>query len=115
MTVNVTVMNPSPGGGTSAVATFTVNNPVPAVTAVSPGSALAGSGDATLDLTGTGFVSSSVVNWNGTPLTTTFVSGTELKATLPLDGPGGRVRIANHGDESSTGGRQLASGRVQCE
>ena len=85
MTVNVTVMNPSPGGGTSAVATFTVNNPVPAVTAVSPGSALAGSGDATLDLTGTGFVSSSVVNWNGTPLTTTFVSGTELKATLPLE------------------------------
>jgi trimeric autotransporter adhesin len=83
-TAKVTVVNPSPGGGTSAVATFTVNNPVPAVTAVSPGSALAGSGDATLDLTGSGFVSSSVVNWNGMPLTTTFVSGTEVKATLPL-------------------------------
>ncbi len=83
-TAKVTVVNPSPGGGTSAAATFTVNNPVPAVTAVNPLSTLAGSGDASLDLTGTGFVSSSVVNWNGMPLTTTFVSGTEVKATLPM-------------------------------
>ncbi|MCS7290786.1 MAG: IPT/TIG domain-containing protein, partial [Roseiflexus sp.] len=34
-------------------------------------------------VTGSNFVANSVVRWNGTPLTTTFVSATELRATLP--------------------------------
>src|SRR5271167_4607394 len=34
----------------------------------------------TLTVNGTGFVSNSVVNWNGTPLTTQFVSGSRLTA-----------------------------------
>jgi hypothetical protein len=32
---------------------------------------------------GTGFVSTSVVQWNGTALTTHFVSGSQLTATVP--------------------------------
>jgi hypothetical protein len=31
---------------------------------------------------GGGFVSASKVNWNGSPLTTTFVSGTQLTAAI---------------------------------
>jgi hypothetical protein len=31
---------------------------------------------------GTGFVSASVVNWNGAARTTTFVSGTQLQAAI---------------------------------
>ena len=42
-----------------------------------------GGGDFTLTLNGTGFVSNSVVNWNGTPLATQFVSGSQLTATVP--------------------------------
>jgi hypothetical protein len=36
----------------------------------------------TVTVNGTGFVSGAVVNWNGTPLTTTFVSQSELTATV---------------------------------
>lgn len=58
-------------------------NPVPFVsqplvpTTVAPGSA-----GFTLTINGTGFVSGSVVNWNGSPRTTTFVSTSELTATI---------------------------------
>ena len=34
-------------------------------------------------MNGTGFVSGAVVQWNGTPLTTTFVSATQLTAQVP--------------------------------
>jgi len=60
-----------------------VNNPSPAISTITPSSVLAGSSDTPLDVTGSGFVSSSAITWNGTPLSTTFVSATEVKATLP--------------------------------
>ena len=59
-------------------------NPVPLINqplfpdAVAPGGA-----GFVLGVNGTGFVSASVVNWNGTPLATTFVSGSQLTATVP--------------------------------
>lgn len=37
----------------------------------------------TLTVNGTGFVSNSVINWNGTPLATQFISGSQLTATVP--------------------------------
>ncbi len=54
----------------------------PSVSLLSP--ALAASGSATLTLTvnGQGFDSGSVVNWNGTALPTTLVSGNQLTATV---------------------------------
>jgi hypothetical protein len=39
----------------------------------------------TLTVNGTGFVSSSVVNWNGNALVTQFVSGSQLTATVPAE------------------------------
>jgi large repetitive protein len=59
-------------------------NPVPFVnqplvpTAVAPGGA-----GFTLTVNGTGFVSTSTINWNGTPLATTFVNSSQLTATVP--------------------------------
>ncbi len=54
-----------------------INNPlVPAATAP-------GGGSFTLTVNGTGFVSGSVVNWNGLALATNFVSGSQLTATVP--------------------------------
>ena len=59
-------------------------NPVPLVyqplvpTVVAPGHA-----GFTLTVNGTGFVSGAVVNWNGSPLATTFVSSRQLQATVP--------------------------------
>jgi len=42
-----------------------------------------GGPDFTLTVNGTGFVSSSTVNWNGRPLATTFVNGSQLTAVVP--------------------------------
>jgi len=36
-----------------------------------------------LNVNGVGFVSGSLVNWNGTPLTTTFVSNSQVTAAVP--------------------------------
>lgn len=80
--VNVIVTNPTPGGGASSASTFTVNNPAPAISLLSPNGVTAGGSGFTLMVTGTGFVSSSVVNFNGTPRATTFVSSTQLNATI---------------------------------
>jgi hypothetical protein len=82
-TANVTVFNPAPGGGTSNTATFTITNPLPTISSISPATTVAGSGGFTLVITGTNFVNSSVVRWNGSPRPTTFVSSTQLTATIP--------------------------------
>ena len=81
--VNVSVTNPQPAGGTTANLTFTVNNPLPAITSLSPASALVGGAAFTLTVNGTSFVSGATVNFNGTPETTTFVSATQLTASIP--------------------------------
>jgi hypothetical protein len=54
-----------------------INQPL-APAAVAPGGA-----QFTLTVNGTGFVSSSVADWNGSPLATTFVTGGQLTATVP--------------------------------
>ena len=84
-TARVTVFNPAPGGGTSNALTFTITsaNPAPAVSGLSPGSAAAGGAAFTLTVNGTNFISASVVQWNGSNRTTTFVSATKLTASIP--------------------------------
>ncbi len=82
-TYKVTVTNPAPGGGTTAFSNFVVNNPVPTLTAIAPSSATHGGAAFTLKATGTGFVSTSTINWNGTPLTTKYVGSTTLTTTVP--------------------------------
>jgi hypothetical protein len=82
-TATITVFNPTPGGGTSNPQTFTILNPVPTITSLSPPSATVGGAEFTLTVTGTNFVPSSVVRWNGADRATTYVSATQLKATIP--------------------------------
>ncbi len=82
-TVAITVVTPAPGGGTSAAASLAVVNPLPAITALGPVTATIGSGGFVLTVTGTSFVPSSVVQWNGAPRATTFVSPSIVSATIP--------------------------------
>jgi len=82
-TAQVSVVTPAPGGGTSGGSAFTIANPVPGVLSLSPSSLTAGAPAFTLMVTGSGFVSASVVRWNGTARTTTFVNGTQLQASIP--------------------------------
>jgi hypothetical protein len=67
----------------SAQATFFGNNPLPTITSLGPTSGPEGSGSFTLTVNGTNFINSSVVEWNGTNLTTTFVSSAQLTASVP--------------------------------
>jgi hypothetical protein len=78
----VVVTNPVPGGGTSSPLNFAVNNPAPNVVSLSPPSVVAGASAQTLTLTGTGFVASSTVTYNGVGHAATFVSSTQLTITL---------------------------------
>ena len=81
-TASVTVVNATPGGGTSNAMTFTVNNPVPAISSISPSRATAGGPAFTLNMNGSNFVMGSVLNWNGSPRSTTFSSRTRLTASI---------------------------------
>jgi hypothetical protein len=69
------------GCATSNAATFTINPP-PVITSLSPNSATAGAPAFTLAVSGSGFTSGSVVQWNATALPTTFVSATQLTASV---------------------------------
>src|SRR5216683_578688 len=68
------------GGGTPPPPT---PNPAPALTALNPSSAVAGRQGFTLTATGSNLISGSVLRWNGADRTTTFVSGTQLAASIP--------------------------------
>jgi hypothetical protein len=59
-------------------------NPVPAIDQpLTPDHALPGSAAITLTVNGSGFVSGSVVEWNGSALSTTFVSKGQVQAVVP--------------------------------
>lgn len=69
--------------GTSASSTISVVNPVPSLTTLSPASLPSGSPTTTLNMTGQSFVSGATVTFGPTALVTTFVSATQLTATIP--------------------------------
>jgi len=105
-------------------------NPVPQISALSPATALVGTTAVTIDVTGRNFIRSSNVEVAGAILTTTFVSPTQLTATLPpsllaspatiavsvsTPGPGGGISTAKtftvlaEGAVSATANPQVAT------
>jgi hypothetical protein len=81
-TVNITVFNPAPGGGTSAAVDFFINNPVPAISALNPSSALVGGPDFTLTVNGSNFVTGAQVSFNNLPRAATLVNAGQLTAAI---------------------------------
>ena len=69
-TLSLTITGSSTGGSFS-------------LTAISPSAVAAGSPAFTLTATGTGFVSGATITLNGTAITTSFDSATQLHATIP--------------------------------
>src|ERR1017187_6012611 len=68
----------------AASASFAQSNPVPFVDQpLVPGAVTPGAPGFSLTIHGAGFVSGSIVNWNGTSLATTFVSAGKLSAVVP--------------------------------
>lgn len=58
-------------------------NPAPTIASLSPSSANAGAATVAMAVAGTSFAQGSVVRWNGQDRTTTFLSPTQLTATIP--------------------------------
>ncbi len=58
-------------------------NPVPMILSVAPNSMTAGTAAFTLTVTGSNYVASSLIKWNGLALPTTYVSATQLTAQIP--------------------------------
>jgi len=82
---SVTVVNSTPGGGTSNAVNFPIiqPNPAPGITSLNPTFANIGGQAFPLIVNGTNFTNSSVVRWNDGDRPTTFVSATQLRATIP--------------------------------
>ena len=79
--VSVTVS--TTGHSTSAPATFTVNaTSAPTIVSLSPSSKTAGAAGFTLTVNGTYYDATAVVNWNGTPLVTTYVNSGQVTAPI---------------------------------
>jgi hypothetical protein len=68
---------------TSSLANSSTSNPVPQLSSISPTSTPEGTTGIQLTLNGQGFGGSSAVMWNGSPLTTTYVAGSVLTASVP--------------------------------
>jgi hypothetical protein len=81
----ITVANCTPPLSTSSALPFVVMSaaPVAAISAASLAVAADSSGNHILSLTGTDFVSGSVIEWNGINLTTTYVGPWQLSAVVP--------------------------------
>jgi hypothetical protein len=79
-TVQVRVRNPD--GGISNALPFTIDNPLPTLTSLSTNHVTGGGAAFTLTVLGSDFVPNSVVRWNGSDRATTYVSGTELQASV---------------------------------
>jgi hypothetical protein len=93
---DTSIVVPVPNGATTGNVVVTVGSlpsngvnfsvtpppPPPSITTVSPSSAVVGGGPLTITVTGTNFVSSAVVQWNGNALATTFLSTTQLQAIV---------------------------------
>ena len=71
----------------------------PAITSLSPSSAPAGGPSVAVTITGTGFVSGAVAQWNGLSLTTSYINATTVTAQITaadLISPGsGQVTVIN--------------------
>jgi hypothetical protein len=81
-TYALVVTNPAPGGGASNSVNFTVDNPMPTISSLTPASATAGAAAQTLTINGTNFLSTSTVTYNAAAHIAKFVSATQLTVQL---------------------------------
>ncbi len=96
----------SPGPLVSPQApSFTVKAPTPAITTLTPASALPGGPDFTLSVNGSNFLSTATVAWNGAALPTTYVSASRLtalvSAALIAASGTAKITVVNDGPVSS--------------
>jgi hypothetical protein len=87
------------GGGSSSGPPPPPPNPAPIIAAISPNSSDQGTPGFTLSVVGSNFISASTVQWNGSKISTTFVTSALITANIPASaiataGPG-TVTVVN--------------------
>jgi len=78
------------------------------ISSLNPPAATQGNSDTLLTVTGTSFASGATVDWNGTVLTTTYTSSTQVQATIPaadLTGTGTFTITVVNPDASTSNGQ----------
>ena len=75
----------------------------PTISQLNPASVVANSGSFSLEVDGTAFAANGVVNFNGNPMTTTFVSSAKLMATIPNSAIGTAGAVHGLSRESGAG------------
>jgi uncharacterized protein (TIGR03437 family) len=78
-----TIAVANPDGTVSSAVRFTIGAPGPVISGLNPGSVVAGGAGFSLTISGSGFDSSTTVQWNGSPLATTLAGPTRLIAAVP--------------------------------
>lgn len=95
----VTIYNPPLGGGSSGANIVNIISRVPAITSLSPVSGTAWSAGMVLTVNGTYFATDAVVRWNDQDRPTTYVSPSQVKATIPasdlLGASSNRITVFN--------------------
>ena len=93
------------GATASRTVVETVTNPAPTMNNLTSTSALIGSSP-TVTVNGSGFVPGSTVDWDGTPITSTYVSPTSLTAEVPAtdaaSATAGIITVVNAGPGGGT-------------
>ncbi len=79
------VQNAVPGGGESGGAGFTLTNPSPSLSNITPNEIQIGTASANVFLSGANFVTGAVVNWNGTERPAILLSPNQLEVILTAD------------------------------
>ena len=109
----ITVQTPQPGGGSSLPATFTItgaSSPLPHITSLSPSGVFTGSGQFTLTITGTNFVSQSEVSVNGAIRSASGTPTSLSTSILPADvAAAGTVQIMVINPAPNGGSSNIAS------
>ncbi|MHB8423702.1 MAG: hypothetical protein ACYDB9_00895 [Gammaproteobacteria bacterium] len=82
-TAGVSVLNSTASNNLSNVVTVYIGPNAPSINLLSPSLASVGSNSLTLTVLGSDFFTGEIIEWNGQALTTTFLSPTELQATVP--------------------------------
>jgi len=104
--LSVVVVN---GTVSSTPGNFEVDNPAPVISSVSPSTGLVGSSSLVVTATGTGFVPTTVINVNGAPRSTSYLSATQVNATLTASDLSSSGNLSLTATNSAPGGGTSAA------
>src|SRR5579862_211519 len=80
--LSVIALNGNETSASGSKVNLEVDNPNPSIAKASPASLIAGQSSATVSVTGTGFVTTTLINVNGSARTTVYVSATQVNVNL---------------------------------